>query len=274
MTEDHKPTVDTTDSHTPATATGYNSAEGAGMNSTPGGETMNPLIDGLPDLSGLSLGSGDDVRRAGGTNGRAGRTGGGNTPGAQVLVGIYSQGGPVTVNIHYGGPAPRTDGHRAPHIVRSPVGVIPPASPARIRLGAPLPSTTAHAASTVTAVAAQANPAAPPPLSPVLQALGAAAPPSPSLESVPNTASPAIPGTPLPVWETTYEYIAPRDPAHTRWYVVTAGRRVGIWRDWLDMGDYVNGVPGNQHKSFKTRADAEQHYYGNKAMGNVQVIMP
>lgn len=55
---------------------------------------------------------------------------------------------------------------------------------------------------------------------------------------------------------------------------MTAGRRVGIWREWLDMSDYVTRVLGNQHKSFNSRAEAEQHYYGNRALGNVQVIFP
>ncbi|TFK79957.1 hypothetical protein K466DRAFT_504722 [Polyporus arcularius HHB13444] len=59
-----------------------------------------------------------------------------------------------------------------------------------------------------------------------------------------------------------------------RWYVVTAGRRVGIFREWLDCSDYVTRVPGNQHRSFATRAEAEQHYYANKALGNVQVVLP
>ncbi len=70
------------------------------------------------------------------------------------------------------------------------------------------------------------------------------------------------------------EHIAPRDDTHNRWYVVTAGRRVGIWRDWLHMSDFVNRVPGNAHKSFATRAEAEQHYFTAKNEGRVEVIMP
>ncbi|KAI0744412.1 hypothetical protein C8Q76DRAFT_687844 [Earliella scabrosa] len=69
------------------------------------------------------------------------------------------------------------------------------------------------------------------------------------------------------------EYIAPRDATHNHWYVVTAGRRVGIFREWNDMAAYVIRVPGNHHKQFRTRADAERHYYGNKANGLVEVIL-
>lgn len=70
------------------------------------------------------------------------------------------------------------------------------------------------------------------------------------------------------------KYIAPRDPTHIRWYIVTAGRRVGIWHEWVDMAMYVTRVPGNLHRSFDTCAEAEAHYYGNKALGQVEVIAP
>ncbi len=68
------------------------------------------------------------------------------------------------------------------------------------------------------------------------------------------------------------EYIAPNDPQHRRWYVVTAGKKVGIWRTWLDISDYVNGVSGNAHQSFKRRAEAEEYYYGAKEAGHVFML--
>ncbi len=40
------------------------------------------------------------------------------------------------------------------------------------------------------------------------------------------------------------------------------------------MSNYVTRVPGNQHKSFATCAEAEQHYYANKALSSIQVILP
>lgn len=70
------------------------------------------------------------------------------------------------------------------------------------------------------------------------------------------------------------EHIAPPDPTHNRWYVVTAGRCVGIWRDWVEMSDYVNRISGNAHKSFPTRAEAEQYYFAQKNAGRVEVILP
>lgn len=69
------------------------------------------------------------------------------------------------------------------------------------------------------------------------------------------------------------EYIAPADLNHRgKWYVVTVGRRIGIWPEWLDMVGYISEVPGSEHKSFKTRADADAHYRARRDAGVVRVV--
>ncbi|KAI0706568.1 hypothetical protein C8Q76DRAFT_800976 [Earliella scabrosa] len=57
-------------------------------------------------------------------------------------------------------------------------------------------------------------------------------------------APPAYPGNRLP-WNPNRQYFAPWDPLHRgKWYVVTAGVRVGIWKAWVDMAHYVNHEDG------------------------------
>ncbi|OJT07896.1 hypothetical protein TRAPUB_1208 [Trametes pubescens] len=75
-------------------------------------------------------------------------------------------------------------------------------------------------------------------------------------------------------WDASYEHIAAPDPHHRKWYVVTAGHKVGIWRTWLEMAEYVTGVAGNRHQSFKTRAEADGHYTYYKECGRVVIIAP
>ena len=54
--------------------------------------------------------------------------------------------------------------------------------------------------------------------------------------------------------------------------MVTVGRRIGIWPEWLDMVGYISEVPGSEHKSFKTRADADAHYRARRDAGVVRVV--
>lgn len=70
----------------------------------------------------------------------------------------------------------------------------------------------------------------------------------------------------------TVEYIEPNDHPHYRkWYVVTAGLRVGIWKSWLDMEDYID-VKGRRFQSFLTREEAEHHYGLAKREGRVRLL--
>ncbi|KAI0654577.1 hypothetical protein C8Q70DRAFT_1058342 [Cubamyces menziesii] len=74
-------------------------------------------------------------------------------------------------------------------------------------------------------------------------------------------------------WDPNLEHIEPEDPAHRRkWYVVTAGRRVGIWKSWLDMEDYID-VKGRRYQSFDTRGDAEHHYNLARSEGRVRLLL-
>lgn len=72
---------------------------------------------------------------------------------------------------------------------------------------------------------------------------------------------------------TAVEHIEPRDPRHTRkWYVVTAGLRVGIWKSWLAMEGYVD-VRGKRHQSYVHREEAEKDYYDAKRDGRVRLLI-
>ncbi|OJT14076.1 hypothetical protein TRAPUB_9372 [Trametes pubescens] len=74
-------------------------------------------------------------------------------------------------------------------------------------------------------------------------------------------------------WNPALEHIEPADPSHRgKWYVVTAGRRVGIWCSWLDMEDYVD-VKGRRFQGFITRAQAEHHYNLAKEEGRVRLLV-
>lgn len=69
------------------------------------------------------------------------------------------------------------------------------------------------------------------------------------------------------------EHIEPNNrPHYKKWYVVTAGLRVGIWNSWLDMEDYID-VPGQRFQSFTTREDADRHYALAKREGRVRLLM-
>ncbi len=274
------------------------------------GGTEHPDLGTLPDLSRLALGdgNGDRDRGSGGLQGPASPTATtGLTLGRDIHINLHAntQGAPVTINIlptftHEA--APRDGGDRVAHrIHRSRAQGQPALGMGRVRLGGnpgilnPPPvvtatplSTTATTPTVPAPIAMGAGPVAATEGAPVAAAMST--PPSPSLESAPDSRAPSP--TPslteasnddrckfrLLATHGHYspgladEYIAPPDPAHNRWYVVTAGRRVGIWREWTDMSHYVTRVPGNQHKLFNSRALAEAHYYGTKESDGVEVI--
>ena len=50
------------------------------------------------------------------------------------------------------------------------------------------------------------------------------------------------------------------------------GCRVGIYPGWLIMGDYVTNIPGNLHKSFKTRTEVHIYYFNKKIDGEVYMV--
>ncbi|KAL1942371.1 hypothetical protein VTO73DRAFT_6435 [Trametes versicolor] len=71
-------------------------------------------------------------------------------------------------------------------------------------------------------------------------------------------------------WNATLEHIEPNNrPHYKKWYVVTAGLRVGIWNSWLDMEDYID-IPGQCFQSFTTSEDTDHHYALAK-LGHVKI---
>jgi hypothetical protein len=48
-----------------------------------------------------------------------------------------------------------------------------------------------------------------------------------------------------------------------KFYAVRVGRRPGVYTDWSDVKPLVNGFPGAQHKSFRTRSEAERYLAAN-----------
>ncbi len=261
------------------------------INATNVGQTVDPGRDGLPDLSRLSLGG--DHNPSGQSPGVV-QAPNHVIPSTNVQISVQTNGAPVTINVFHGAQPgdsglTEAEGVRGSRVLRSPVGVGLPLStrgrfltpsPAQQNTGANGPAATAATAPAVavatvpvggsdTAGAAALGAPAGEPTGPVASTSQVTQ--EPSFEDCKLVLSHYLSSAlTLPVDED----IAPPDPTHTRWYVVTAGRRVGIFRDWLDCSDYVIRVPGNHHKSFATRAEAEQHYYANKALGNVQVVLP
>ncbi|KAH9916109.1 uncharacterized protein BXZ73DRAFT_81182 [Epithele typhae] len=70
-----------------------------------------------------------------------------------------------------------------------------------------------------------------------------------------------------------YENIDAPDPQHRKkWYVVTAGRQVGIFKYWDDCWMNVRGVRNNCYKSYKTREEAETAYDRQKKAGRLTVV--
>ncbi|TBU36308.1 hypothetical protein BD309DRAFT_985031 [Dichomitus squalens] len=71
---------------------------------------------------------------------------------------------------------------------------------------------------------------------------------------------------------TTDEHIAPADPAHIgKWYVVTVGRKVGVFAEWVDVAPHVNGVNHAVYKKFPSCAEAVDVYEEAKGNGEVRV---
>ncbi|KAF9491432.1 hypothetical protein BDN71DRAFT_1433942 [Pleurotus eryngii] len=56
--------------------------------------------------------------------------------------------------------------------------------------------------------------------------------------------------------------------ANSRWYSVTYGQKIGVFRDWYGVVEpLVNGVPGWKCKSFSTLAAATTHFNACAAAG-------
>ncbi len=157
----------------------------SGINATAelgGGTTVHPDTDALPDLSRLALGD----PGVGAPGLRLHGTSGGLLPGSGVHLAVYSQGGPITINVN---PPPQVALQPATwaRVPLQEATVHAPPPPARIRL-APAPvATTEAVADTATEDAAP-----PPPVEPG----------SPTLQSVPASATASPVPRPCRTWTT------------------------------------------------------------------------
>ncbi|KAF4586321.1 hypothetical protein EYR38_010596 [Pleurotus pulmonarius] len=171
--------------------------------------------------------------------------------------------------------------------VAAPASNVAPAAPAA-PVAAPAPNVAPAAV-----VAANAAPAAPaaapaPNVAPAAQAPFAAVFRCPSCDTVHflgsvnapaavNAAAPAAPGAA----PTGSNHAGPSNarnnqagPSNTagRWYSVTRGRQIGVFRDWYGVVDpLVNGVPDWRCKSFSTYAAAANHFNAHFAAGAAHV---
>ncbi|KAK0458721.1 uncharacterized protein EV420DRAFT_1479417 [Desarmillaria tabescens] len=56
------------------------------------------------------------------------------------------------------------------------------------------------------------------------------------------------------------------------WYVIMAGRQVGVFSNWEQVQPLVSGVPHACHKKYKSRAEADEAFETALAEGKVRVI--
>ncbi|SJL07021.1 uncharacterized protein ARMOST_10364 [Armillaria ostoyae] len=56
------------------------------------------------------------------------------------------------------------------------------------------------------------------------------------------------------------------------WYVVTAGREVGVFSNWEQVQPFVSGVPHACHKKYRSRAEADAAFETALAEGKVRVL--
>lgn len=54
-------------------------------------------------------------------------------------------------------------------------------------------------------------------------------------------------------------YVSKGKTSKPKFYAVKKGFKEGIFNEWTEVSKYVNNFPGAQHKSFKTRAEAERY---------------
>ncbi|KAI0743022.1 hypothetical protein C8Q80DRAFT_948996 [Daedaleopsis nitida] len=68
------------------------------------------------------------------------------------------------------------------------------------------------------------------------------------------------------------EHIDPPERFHRRWYVVLVGKKVGIWKNYAQMSQYILNVSHAIHQSVRSREEAEDLYFGSKARGEVHIL--
>ncbi|KAF9528458.1 hypothetical protein CPB83DRAFT_854185 [Crepidotus variabilis] len=62
--------------------------------------------------------------------------------------------------------------------------------------------------------------------------------------------------------------------AKKKWYVVTVGREIGVFDNWLETGGHINGVPDALQQSFPTREAADRAFADAVVRGKTRVVNP
>ncbi|KAJ7770212.1 hypothetical protein DFH07DRAFT_806089 [Mycena maculata] len=60
--------------------------------------------------------------------------------------------------------------------------------------------------------------------------------------------------------------------AKRKWYVVTVGKSVGVFRTWIEVSPLVTGVSGALHQSFAEQEEAVESFNQERLKGNVRVV--
>ncbi|KAJ6625613.1 hypothetical protein B0H10DRAFT_622648 [Mycena sp. CBHHK59/15] len=60
--------------------------------------------------------------------------------------------------------------------------------------------------------------------------------------------------------------------AKRKWYVVTRGKNVGVFKTWLEVAPLVTSVSGALHQSFPTEEEAWTIFEQERSKGNVKVV--
>ena len=69
------------------------------------------------------------------------------------------------------------------------------------------------------------------------------------------------------------EYFDDADPQYRgKWYVVSTGTRVGVWKNYTRMAKHVSGKRGSLYESAPTRDAAMSLYLELKNDGQVEVL--
>ncbi|KAJ7924846.1 hypothetical protein B0H13DRAFT_1976335, partial [Mycena leptocephala] len=62
--------------------------------------------------------------------------------------------------------------------------------------------------------------------------------------------------------------------AKRKWYVVTVGRQVGVFKTWIEVSPLVTGVSGALHQSFPSEEEAQEVFAQAQSTGHVKIVRP
>ncbi|KAF8161115.1 hypothetical protein B0H34DRAFT_673144 [Crassisporium funariophilum] len=58
-----------------------------------------------------------------------------------------------------------------------------------------------------------------------------------------------------------------------KWYVVTVGRDIGVFRTWLEVGPLVKGISDALHQSFSTEEEAKRVFAQEMSKGTTKIVV-